>query len=203
METREENSPDWPEARRRFEEEPTSFRRLGEFLGKSHTAVAKVAKKEGWKKFNAEDDFCKPHRKPVEAAPSRGDADEVEARSPGVQSELEGASVTDLTKRGRNLILDLMAELEFLNRNHQTLVDIVEAHVDGNEREDRATRAKLIRSLDHETRAKTANNLATALAKLNDATPGKKQLAEEGARTAGQGSSWGDDLESGISGRPN
>jgi hypothetical protein len=57
--------------------------------------------------------------------------------------------------------------------------------------------------MDHETRTKSSNQLATALAKLNDAAPGKKEQAQADAETAGQGSGWGDDLDSGIAGRPN
>jgi hypothetical protein len=85
-----------------------------------------------------------------------------------------------------------MAELEFLNRNHQTLVEMVESYVNGEK--DDGIRAKLLRALDHETRAKTANNLATALAKLGDAAPGKKEQAVQAAQTAGQGSDWEGDL---------
>jgi hypothetical protein len=84
-----------------------------------------------------------------------------------------------------------MAELEFLNRNHQTIADMVADYVNGEK--DSSARAKLMKALDHETRSKTANYLATALAKLQDAAPGKKEQAEEDAKTAGAGSSaWGD-----------
>lgn len=95
-----------------------------------------------------------------------------------------------------------MAELEFLNANHQTLADMVEDYVNG-EKDDR-TRARLVKALDHETRSKTANYLATALAKLNDAAPGKKEELQAAAETAGQGSGWGDDLDTGLTGsKPN
>ena len=114
---------------------------------------------------------------------------------------ISAATVKDLTGRGRNIILALMDELEFLNRNHETIAGLVEDYVNGEK--DAAVRAKLLKSLDHETRSKTANYLATALAKLNDAAPGKKEQADEDAKSAGQGSGWGDDLETGVTGRPN
>lgn len=189
MSTGEGNSPDWREARRRFEEEPSTFRSLGDFLGKSHAAVKKRADKEKWARFNPKDPFCKPARKPVKVLLGA----EIRDRQIGPQDEMPGASPTDLTRRGRNLILDLMAELEFLNRNHQTLVDMVEAYVNGDK--DAGARTKLLRSLDYETRAKTANNLATALAKLNDALPGKKQQAQDAASAPCSDSGWGDDLD--------
>jgi hypothetical protein len=106
-----------------------------------------------------------------------------------------------LTARGRNIILALMDELEFLNRNHETIADMVDRLCE--RREGRHAGPSCSRSLDHETRSKTANYLATALAKLNDAAPGKKEQAEEDAKTAGQGSGWGDDLDTGVVGRPN
>ena len=94
-----------------------------------------------------------------------------------------------------------MDELEFLNANADTLSDMVEDYING-EKDDRL-RFKLQKALDHETRSKTANYLATALAKLNDAAPGKKEEARVAAETAGQDSGWGDDLDSGPVGRPN
>lgn len=75
-----------------------------------------------------------------------------------------------------------MDELEFLNRNHETLSWLVEDYING-EKED-GVRAKLLKALDHETRSKTANYLATALAKLTDAAPGKKQERQENAESA-------------------
>jgi hypothetical protein len=188
--TIEKHSPNWEEGRRKFEQEPCSFRSLGSILGVSQTAVAKRARKEGWIRYQADDPSCKPTRKPVLDHRSTLEETPIAVRGPRT---LAGASQTDLTKRGRNLILDLMAELQFLNRSHQTLVEIVEAHVSGEK--DTLTRFKLIRSLDHQTRVKTVNNLATALAKLNDAASGKKRQAEDTAKSAGHNSEWGDDLE--------
>lgn len=98
---------------------------------------------------------------------------------------MAAAPTSALIARGRNIILDLMAELEFLNRNHQTLAALVEDYVNG-EKED-GIRAKLLRALDHETRSKTANYLATALAKLTDAAPGKKQERQENAEKSSSG----------------
>jgi hypothetical protein len=93
-----------------------------------------------------------------------------------------------------------MDELEFLNANHETLAGLVEDYVNGDK--EAGVKAKLLKALDHETRSKTANYLATALAKLNDAAPGKKEQAQADAETAGQGSGWGDDLEPGwLAGR--
>lgn len=181
----ENPSPDWEKIKAAYCDFNISGRQLAKEHGITEGAVRKRAKKEKWVRLS---DI------PVRIAPQCVPDDEpVNRTSVGAQDEFAGASPTDLTKRGRNLILDLMAELEFLNRNHRTLTEMVETYVSG-EKDDGA-RAKLLRSLDHETRAKTANNLATALAKLNDAGPGKKRQAEDDAKTAGANSEWNDDLE--------
>jgi hypothetical protein len=94
-----------------------------------------------------------------------------------------------------------MSELEFLNKNAGVLSELVEQHFNGED--DDSAKRKLLKALDHETRTKSANYLATALAKLTDAAPGKKDQAQADAQTAGHGSGWGSDLDSGVSGRPN
>lgn len=193
MRTREENSTDWVRIGEVYCKELVSIRALAKNFGVSDTAVRKEAKKRGWTRPDANsaprEPDCEPVREPRETRS--------EARAKSIAS----ASVKDLTGRGRNIILALMDELEFLNRNHETIAGMVEDYVNGDK--DAGARAKLLKVLDHETRSKTANYLATALAKLNDAAPGKKEQAEEDAKTAGQGSGWGDDLDSGIVGRPN
>jgi hypothetical protein len=111
------------------------------------------------------------------------------------------ASTGELTARGRNIILALMEELEFLNKHAEILSELVEDHFNGEK--DGNVRGKLQKALDHETRTKSSNQLATALAKLNEAAPGKKEQAQTAAETAGQDGGWGDDLDVGAPGRPN
>jgi hypothetical protein len=94
-----------------------------------------------------------------------------------------------------------MEELEFLNRHYEILEELVEVNFDGEK--DARTRFKLQKALDHETRAKSSTQLASALQKLQDSTPGKKEQASTAAETAGQDGGWGDDLEVGTVGRPN
>jgi hypothetical protein len=94
-----------------------------------------------------------------------------------------------------------MDELEFLNQHADVLGELVECHFNGDK--EHQTKAKLLRALDHETRTKSSNQLATALAKLQDAAPGKKEQAQAEAETAGQDGGWGDDLDAGTAGRPN
>lgn len=181
MRTREGNSPDWIQIGEAYCNETLSIRALGKKFGVSDTAIRKEAKKQKWQR----PDVAAPAREP-ECEPSR-------ERSEARAKSIAGASVADLTGRGRSIILDLMAELEFLNRNHQTIADMVADYVNGEK--DAQARAKLLKVLDHETRSKTANYLATALAKLNDAAPGKKEQAQAAAETAGQGSDWESDLD--------
>lgn len=193
MRTREGNSTDWVQIGEAYSTETLSIRALAKKFGVSDTAVRKEAKKRGWARPDANQQPCELPREPACEPP----ASRFEAQAKDVASTL----VSALTSRGRNIILDLMTELEFLNRNHQTLVDMVEDYVNGEK--DGQARAKLVRLLDHESRAKAANYLATALAKLVDAAPGKKDQAKADAESAGQGSSWGDDLDAGMAGRPN
>jgi hypothetical protein len=191
--TGEENSTNWVQIGEVYQSETLSIRALAKRFGISDTAVRKEAKKRGWSRPEgaqaAREPDCKPAREP------RQRPAEAQAKS------IAAASVKDLTGRGRNIILALMAELEFLNANHETLAGLVEDYVNGDK--EAGVKAKLLKALDHETRSKTANYLATALAKLNDAAPGKKEQAQADAETAGQGSGWGDDLEPGMVGRPN
>lgn len=171
METIEENSPDWKLGRKMFEENGSSFRQIGSALGVSHTAAAKRAKRDGWKRSAAaETPKRKPNCKPIDAPePARVHVDPVEL----------SATVKDLTARGRNIILALMSELEYLNQNASLLMELVENNFNGEK--DAATRAKLMKALDHEVRTKSSNQLATALAKLNDAAPGKKEERQDNA----------------------
>jgi hypothetical protein len=191
--TREENSTDWVRIGEVYCKELLSIRAIAKQFGLSDTAVRKEAKKRGWERPGAptepREPDCKPGREP---SPARAEA---KARA------ITGASVKELTARGRNIILALMSELEFLNEHALTLSELVETEFSGEK--DFRTRAKLLKALDHDTRTKSSNQLATALAKLNDAMPGKKEQAEDDAKTAGQGSAWGDDLDTGVAGRPN
>jgi hypothetical protein len=195
VQTKEGNSPDWISIGEAVQKTLKPIKQIAREWGVSDTAVHKRMKKQGWVRPEAPEAPSKPvHQPQVKPAASRLETSARTAAS---------ASVQDLTGRGRGIILDLMAELEFLNSNHQTLVDMVEEYVNGEK--DERTRFKLMKVLDHETRSKTANYLATALAKLNDAAPGKKEQARAAADEAGQNSGWGDDLDTGTAtnGRPN
>jgi len=157
-----------------FCSESLSIRALAKKFGISDTAIRKEAKKRGWSRPTANQRPREPECEP--ACEPTANRSEAAARS------VASTPVSALTARGRNIILALMDELEFLNQNHQTLVGLVEDYING-EKED-GVRGKLLKALDHETRSKTANYLATALAKLTDAAPGKKQERQENAESA-------------------
>lgn len=194
MRTREGYSTDWIQIGEAYCTESLSIRALAKKFGVSDTAVRKEAKKRGWERPSANLAPCEPECEP-ECEPSQ-------IRSPeAIKRTLAALPVSELTARGRNIILDLMSELEFQNRNHETIAGMVEDYVNGEK--DSSARAKLLKALDLETRCKNANQLATALAKLQDAAPGKKEQAQADAEVAGHGSGWGDDLDSGVTGRPN
>ena len=193
MRTLEGNSTDWVQIGDAYCNETVSIRALAKQNGVSDTAIRKAAKKNGWTRPTANlaprEPDCKPEREP------RRPRVEIAAKA------VAAATISELTARGRNIILALMDELEFLNRHADVLGELVETNFNGDK--DGSARAKLLKALDHETRTKSSNQLATALAKLQDAAPGKKEQAEEDAKTAGQGTGWGDDLDTGVVGRPN
>lgn len=176
MQTEEENSPNWIQIGDAYRNKAVSVRALAKNHGISDTAIRKRAKKENWVKFDANLTPREPTREP----PSDPPPIPSEARRRAVAT----ASVKELTDQGRNIILALMSELEFLNREAETLSEMVECFLNG-EKDDNA-RVKLMKALNHETRCKCANQLATALAKLQDAAPGKKDQAKADAETAGQ-----------------
>jgi hypothetical protein len=180
--TREGNSTDWIQIGEAYCSKPLSIRALAKQFGLSDTAIRKEAKKRLWVKFAPPVDACEP-------AANQGREPEQTARRAS-RAPASSPTVKDLTARGRNILLDLMAELEYLNQNAATLMELVENNFNGEK--DSSTRAKLLKALDHETRTKSSNQLATALAKLNDAAPGKKEQAEDDAKTAAAGTEWGD-----------
>ena len=193
MRTREENSTDWIQIGEAYRTTDRKIREIARAHGISDTAIRKEAKKRKWSRPDAEDLRCEPPREP-ECEPEQTRVDEAIAETVSARS-------TELVKRGRRVILDLMSELEFLNKNAGVLSEMVERHFSGED--DDSAKRKLLKALDHETRTKSANYLATALAKLTDAAPGKKDQAQADAETAGHGSGWGSDLDSGVTGRPN
>jgi hypothetical protein len=139
-------------------------------FGVSHATIKKWADADGWKRKPKAALNCKPRCKPADAP------DVVPLQ---IEPAILSASVKDLTARGRNIILALMAELEYLNQNASILMELVDANFNGEK--DAATRAKLMKALDHEVRTKSSNQLATALAKLQDAAPGKKEERQDNA----------------------
>jgi transposase len=171
METVEGNSSDRNRARIEFEEKGKSLRKIGAMFGVSHTAVKKWVVAGKWKRSaKVETTERKPRCKPVDAP---------ELAPPQIDPVVLSATMKYLTSRGRNIGLALMAELEFLNGHALTLSELVEAAFNGEK--DGSIRAKLLKALDHETRTKSFNQLATALAKMNDAAPGKKEERQDNA----------------------
>ncbi|MDB5618454.1 hypothetical protein [Tardiphaga sp.] len=183
MRTGENNSTDWIRIGEAYNAEDLSIRALAKRFGISDTAVRKEAKKRGWVKFAVATPDCEPQREP---------AREPEHRRHEPRRMNAGTTTKQLVDRGRGIILSLMAELEYLNEHAALLMELVDANFTGEK--DAATRAKLLKALDHEVRTKSSNQLATALAKLTDAAPGKKEQAEEDSKTAAAGTEW-DDLE--------
>ncbi len=178
MESLEDYSPVKKLAHQLCTETTLSFRDISAQLGPggaTHTTVQKWARLGNWKRpAKVEAPEWKPRVKPVEALPA---PEPVYLDDPAPKPP--SATTKDLTERGRGIILALMAELEYLNQNASILMELVDANFNGEK--DGATKAKLMKALDHEVRTKSSNQLATALAKLNDAAPTKKEERQDNA----------------------
>jgi hypothetical protein len=185
VQTKDNNPIDWELVRKDYETKGMSDRALAKEVGVSDTALRKRAKKHGWAKLADCTPEFEPKRKP--------DPNPHQPRLQRITRAVGAAPTGELTARGRNLILALMEELEFLNQHAEILSELVEDHFSGEK--DTNARFKLQKALDHAERTKSCNQLATALAKLNDAAPGKKEQASTAAETAGQDGGWGDDLD--------
>jgi hypothetical protein len=182
--TGENNSTDWVQIGQAYSTEALSVRALAKRFGISDTAIRKEAKKRQWTKFAVPTPDCEPQREPDR---------EPEHRRHEPRRHAAPTTTKQLVERGRSIILSLMAELEYLNEHASLLMELVDTNFTGEK--DAGTRAKLLKALDHAERTKSSNQLATALAKLTDAAPGKKEQADEDSKTAAAGTEW-DDLES-------
>lgn len=170
-------SPDWAaiEVAYRASRKPT--REIARIDGSvTETAIRKRAKKEGWERPEPEPEIGRVLPTP----PAERDMTFVAAEPRNMQSD--SGSLVD---KGRGLILALMAELEVENANIHMLAELVEIET----AEDRGPHRRRIleKALSLPTRTQSAKNLATALATLRDAEPGKKEQREDAAREASRG----------------
>lgn len=184
-------APDWGLIEQQFCDGTATIRELAHRHRLSDTAIRKKAKETGWVRANLKSGSqCEP-----EFAP--------EAVTAAAALPADASSNVKLIERGRRIILALMSELEAVSENSSILLELSEL-LSGETEDEGAmqrVRALLEKVISLPARAQAAKNLASALAMLRDAAPGKKKEAEEAAKTAGQGSSWGDDLDGGA--RPN
>jgi len=95
---------------------------------------------------------------------------------------------------GRNIVLEMLSELRFLNRNVEILSEFVEARLSGEEFS--AERKVIDRLLNFETRTRAMGNLSGALSKMAATAPGKKEVQKAEAEKVASGGDddWGDDL---------
>lgn len=183
--TREGNSPDWIQIGEAFKKNDKSIRAIAKENGISDAAVRKEAKKRMWVRGAVDAPKCEPNCEP-----------EIEARDSTLAPVVQAANAkpTELVKRGRNIILALMSELETETGNIHLLEELIEIDT-ADEKAPYRRRQALQKAVSLPVRAQAAKNLATALRTLADAAPGKKEQADDDAKNAGQGSDWQDDLE--------
>lgn len=202
MRTREELSPEWKQIGELVCESTLSYREIGRRFNFSDTAVRKAAAKHNWRRPDGgsqkkrEPKPREPQQK-VFAAPRADTQPAYEPPITGPSPELKDladASETELNRLGRNIVLEMMSELRFLNRNVEILSEFVESRLSGEEFA--GERRVIDRLLNFETRTKAMSNLSTALSKMAASAPGKKEIQKTEAEriAAGGDDDWGDDL---------
>jgi hypothetical protein len=90
------------------------------------------------------------------------------------------ADPSELCKRGRGIILSLMAELEFVSSHTEEIEDDI--YTETGEDKSPLRRQAMMRAVSLPTRASTAKNLSAALRGLAEAAPGKRKQASERAK---------------------
>lgn len=168
-----------------------SVREIAREHGITHSAIYQVAKHRKWTRPKGlPPSAMLPDPVPDPIPPRIQRASTVPASKPDPAFEAEGAEVAQLVKRGRGIILTLMEELEAVNANCDLLTELINLQKadDGN-----AARRRILHRLQSfPSRVQAAKNLATALATLRDAAPGKKETQQEEAKDASAG--WLRDL---------
>jgi transposase-like protein len=172
METTTKTTVNWQQIKSEYQGTRQSVRDIARKYGITHTAVNKQAKRRNWTRPKPSPDLVS---RPVPIPP--------EHRATMTEP---AAEVAELVKRGRGIVLTLMAELEVVNAHVCLLTELME--VETAEDKGPARLRALQRALSFPSRAQAAKNLANALATLRDAAPGKKDQARIDANTASQDS---------------
>lgn len=182
-----DNKPiDWAGIERDYTKTELSVRELARWYGISDTAIRLRAKQAGWQRAavvaKSPDKASKPSPAPI-----------VYVREPTALTP-ENTDPAAIIGRGRNLVLRLLDEMDattsHIGEIEQAITDETAADDSGRRRD------AMLKAVSLKARADTIKALALAAKTLAEAgaPAGKKAAAAEGAKTAGVGSDWGDDL---------
>jgi hypothetical protein len=176
---------DWAGIESDFRTGAMSIRELAKWHQVSEAAVRKRAKAGGWVRADAAP--TKPVKKAEIAVTYR-------VTPTGVRSDTTQPEV--IVGRGRNLALRMLDELDAVTSAQDELGGLIVEATAGDETERR--REAMMKALTLSSRANTLKALASALKTLAEthAPLGKKAAAQEASSSAGEGTSWGDDLTS-------
>ncbi len=170
---------DWRKIRQLFEAGGSSTRCIAKTFGVSDTEIRKNAKKENW---------VKPNGSHYGREPAKPESANLPAAQPEPPAESHvdwaaKAEPEELAKRGRLIILSLMAELEYAGMHISEIENAIEEEC----ADDTSPRQRnlMLKAISLPVRTKAAQNLASALRGLAEAEPGKKAQRQNKAKAAG------------------
>ena len=199
MRTVEKNFIDWTAIKRAWVKNTVSIRALAKQHKVPESTIRKRAREKDWPPRGAQEGAqkgaqasAKTKAEPREnASHERVDPSPAAAPSPTMVKAADGS--IDLAKSGKALLEMLMQELHLASAHPDFLEQVIAEETHGDRSPKR--RQLLLRIVSLPTRIQAARNLASALALIAEAGPGKKQQRDEDAKTAGEGSEWGDLLD--------
>jgi hypothetical protein len=168
---------EWKQIATVFQSSRRSTRDIAREFGISEKAIRKKAKERNWVRPEPEPDWDEcPITVKADIDPSST------AVEPPAFEDVAGSEPGELVKRGRGIILALMAELEVETANVHLLAELVEIETAEDKTPHR--RRALQKALSLPVRTQAAKNLSTALATLRDADDGKKAQRQATAEAA-------------------
>jgi hypothetical protein len=184
--------PDWSMIQVLYERGEVSGRALARQYCLSHTAIQKRARSESWTR-PVQSEPQQP--RPLSRAKTAPAIDTAKLGAPEVRVSPTLAAATDpkaIIDMGRDLAARLLDELHATTAYRGEIEALIIAETAGDP--DGRRRQAMLQVVGLPTRATVLKNLALAAKTLAEVMPGKRVKAEEAARTAGDGTEWGDDL---------
>ncbi|WP_423415552.1 hypothetical protein RLW55_03215 [Hyphomicrobium sp. B1] len=197
MRTKQKNSPDWEEIRRRWCENKQSVRGLARFFSVDEKTIRKRAKNESWVRTAGP-------QPPIGAgvADEPGEQGPLEKATPGKSSAgLEAllaaardGDVETVATHALTAVAKIAYELDLLSDLAQFLEAVVIDETAGDKSPRR--RQLLLKILSFPARAQAARNIGSAMSIVGAHVPGKKARAQATAQRTGEADSeWGRDLD--------